>query len=188
MLESPRVSIVMLAYSAVRTLTIAKRIADRAAHMKVLAYQTSQGTFKAHNLALEHTNGSYLASLDGDDLWLPTKLAKQVIFMNATGTAIFYTAYLRFQNIGHEYYLIWLFALSRISIDRRMPTTNPITYYRAQLKSCSSKKVRDLQWRIHLNGLSLPTLKNAWLMMLYGTRAVCKRLDFSAGLDRADSR
>lgn len=129
MLKSPLVSIVMPAYNAARTLaaslesavaqtwphwelllvvdaatddtlTIAERFAARDARIKVLACQTNQGVSKSRNLALEQAKGDYLAFLDSDDLWLPTKLAQQVAFMEATGTELCYTAYIRFNEQG----------------------------------------------------------------------------------------
>lgn len=82
------------------TLAIAEHLAARDARIKVLACQTNQGVSKARNLALEQAKGDYLAFLDSDDLWLPTKLAEQVAFMKETGTELCYTAYLRFNEHG----------------------------------------------------------------------------------------
>uniref|UniRef100_UPI00372D1CF0 glycosyltransferase family 2 protein n=1 Tax=Alcaligenes faecalis TaxID=511 RepID=UPI00372D1CF0 len=261
MCESPLVSIVMPAYNAAPTLAeslesaiaqtwphwelwvivdaatddtlaIANRFAERDARIKVLACQSNQGASKARNLALERVKGDYLAFLDSDDLWVPTKLAEQLAFMEATGTELCYTAYLRFnergplnlvvppaqvsyerllrgnvianltgivkrqvvqdlrfKSIGHEDYLFWLSALRRVSVGRRLPTTSPMARYRVQAESLSSKKVRNLhwQWHIYRNELGVSTLKSAWLMMHYVTRAVRKRLWPAVGMSSTDS-
>ncbi|MGG4578379.1 hypothetical protein [Alcaligenes sp. Me129] len=124
MLESARVSIFMLAYSAARTLAIAKRIADR---VKVLMCQANQGASKAHK------------------------------------------------------------ALLRVSVGYHLPATTPMTHYRVQPESCSSKKVRNLQWRTYHNALGSPTLENTGPVMLYGAKALCLHLRFPVGVDRTDS-
>jgi GT2 family glycosyltransferase len=41
------------------------------------------GASAARNLALRHATGSYVALLDGDDLWLPRKLEEQVALLEA---------------------------------------------------------------------------------------------------------
>jgi glycosyltransferase involved in cell wall biosynthesis len=46
-----------------------------------LLNQSNRGVSAARNLAVRHARGSYLAFLDSDDLWLPSKLAIQVAFM-----------------------------------------------------------------------------------------------------------
>lgn len=41
------------------------------------------GPASARNLAIRNSTGDFIAFLDGDDLWMPEKLAEQVSFMNA---------------------------------------------------------------------------------------------------------
>ncbi len=45
-------------------------------------YQERSERSKARNEGFRHSTGSYIAFLDSDDLWLPTKIEKQVEVLN----------------------------------------------------------------------------------------------------------
>ena len=51
----------------------------------VYRYQENQGPAVARNLAMSISTGDYLAYEDADDIWLPTKLEKQIGFMEENG-------------------------------------------------------------------------------------------------------
>jgi len=53
------------------------------------------GPARARNSALRQARGRWIAFLDSDDLWLPTKLEKQLAFHQAQGAHISYTEYRR---------------------------------------------------------------------------------------------
>lgn len=55
------------------------------------------GQAQARNRALEISNGEYIALLDADDLWLPTKIEKQLELMSAT-VRFSYTGMLQFDD------------------------------------------------------------------------------------------
>ena len=45
--------------------------------------QSNQGVSAARNLAIERSDGEFIAYLDADDLWRPEKLARQVEYLDA---------------------------------------------------------------------------------------------------------
>lgn len=51
----------------------------------VYRWQENQGPAVARNLALSIATGEYFAYEDADDVWLPTKLEKQITFMEENG-------------------------------------------------------------------------------------------------------
>lgn len=48
-------------------------------------YQQNSGPAAARNNGVKHASGDLIAFEDSDDIWLPTKIEKQVSFMNETG-------------------------------------------------------------------------------------------------------
>ncbi len=59
----------------------------------ILRAARNAGPMEARNLAIHNARGRFLAFLDADDVWLPSKLNKQIGFMESRGAAISFTDY-----------------------------------------------------------------------------------------------
>jgi teichuronic acid biosynthesis glycosyltransferase TuaG len=51
------------------------------------------GAASARNLAIDLANGRYIAFLDSDDIWCPTKLEQQLGLLQSSGAAVCFTSY-----------------------------------------------------------------------------------------------
>jgi glycosyltransferase involved in cell wall biosynthesis len=64
------------------SLKIAQSFADNHQSIKILRNETNQGLVYTRNKGLEAAKGQYIACLDADDIALPQRLAKQVVFLD----------------------------------------------------------------------------------------------------------
>ena len=58
---------------------------DKYGDKVVYRYQENQGSAAARNLGVSLATGDYIAYEDADDIWFPTKLEKQIAFMEDKG-------------------------------------------------------------------------------------------------------
>lgn len=63
--------------------------------------EKNRGAAASRNLALERCAGKYIAFLDADDVWRPTKLARQLEKAFQTGADIIYCSYAMIDESGH---------------------------------------------------------------------------------------
>lgn len=75
------------------------KIDDR---IKLIRHQQNQGVAITRNTALAEAKGQYIAFLDGDDMWLPKKLEKQLSFMENNDYVFTYTAYQKYYSESNE--------------------------------------------------------------------------------------
>lgn len=70
---------------------VAPYLADK--RIRYLKNEVNSGVAVSRNYAIRQAKGKWIAFLDSDDLWLPTKLEKQLDFMKANKYAFSYTEY-----------------------------------------------------------------------------------------------
>lgn len=75
------------------SIRVIKEIQSSDKRIRLIQNKINSGAAIARNNALREANGKWIAFLDSDDLWEPTKLEKQVIFMKEHGYAFSYTGY-----------------------------------------------------------------------------------------------
>jgi glycosyltransferase involved in cell wall biosynthesis len=80
-------------FSTDNTYSILEEMAHRDSRIKVLRTTKNSGPATARNLAIADAEGRFIAFLDSDDLWVPSKLEKQIAFMKQEGAALSFTAY-----------------------------------------------------------------------------------------------
>ena len=66
-----------------RTVEIVEKISEEDPRVRIIRQEVNGGAAKARNRSLCEAKGRYIAYLDADDIWKPTKLEKQVEFMKA---------------------------------------------------------------------------------------------------------
>ncbi len=70
-----------------RTAEIVESVAEQDRRVRLLR-SSNQGVAAARNLGIEHSVGEYIAPLDADDLWYPSKLEKQVSCFSMAGPEV----------------------------------------------------------------------------------------------------
>lgn len=81
-----------------RTVEIIKKRND--GRIKLFLNSQNQGAAFSRNVALNNTNGDYIAFLDGDDLWSTNKIEKQINFMLKNNFDFSYTEYFIINESG----------------------------------------------------------------------------------------
>ena len=83
-----------------QSVSIVKNYEDPRIHL--FLNEQNLGAAQARNVGLQHATGDYVAFLDGDDLWMPKKLERQLAFMEEKACHFSCTAYHRLRTDGSE--------------------------------------------------------------------------------------
>ena len=70
--------------------------------IKLIINEENQGAAKSRNIGIRKANGRYIAFLDSDDLWVPTKLEEQISFMLKNQLALSYSSYEKIDEFGNH--------------------------------------------------------------------------------------
>ena len=79
-----------------KSLEIIRNYAQLDPRIKVFKNINNSKAFETRNVALRNAKGSFIAFLDSDDIWHPSKLEMQLEFMQINNYAFTYTAFTRF--------------------------------------------------------------------------------------------
>lgn len=104
-----------------RSLNVALYLATINKNVEVINLKRRSGVASARNAGISAANSRFIAFCDSDDIWHPTKIAKQHNFMLANSLVISHTAYCKF-NDGAE--IFW---------DRRLVMPPASTDYNSLL-------------------------------------------------------
>ena len=107
--------------SSDNTVGIVSHMASGDNRIRILIGARNTGPAEARNRAIEASSGRYIAFLDSDDLWKPTKLERQLGFMQARNIAFSFSSYDRVTEDGQT--------LGSVHVEK------PVDY-RTLLKSC----------------------------------------------------
>lgn len=103
---------------------IIEKIQSKDKRIKLFKIQNS-GAAVARNNSIEKAKGSYIAFLDGDDLWIPEKLEKQISFMDVNNYQLSYGAYRKIDEASNPIPNSKVFVAQKISY-KNMLTSNKI--------------------------------------------------------------
>jgi len=85
---------------------ILRTYANRDPRIKVFLMEQNNGAGFTRNKAIEEAKGRYIAFCDSDDRWFPTKLEKQISFMQAENVALCFAPYYQCDEGGKIIYYV----------------------------------------------------------------------------------
>lgn len=83
------------------TIRILKTFERKDDRLRVFWLRQNVGAGMARNNSIRHARGRYIAFCDSDDLWMPTKLEKQMAYMTETGCCIVCSSYYKCDEDGN---------------------------------------------------------------------------------------
>ena len=104
------------------------------ARIRLIRNSRNLGRAGTDNAALEYVRGEYIAKMDGDDLCYPTRLARQVAYLDQHPAVNVVGSFM--QNFGASTYLNWYPAApvdAQVLTLFTLPTGNPSAMLRASL-------------------------------------------------------
>lgn len=84
------------------SLEIARRYETQDTRIRVIAGEKNQGVARVRNRGISEAKGAYIALLDSDDVWVETKLERQVKLLESKQAQIAYCSYDFIDENGSE--------------------------------------------------------------------------------------
>ncbi len=81
-----------------KTDKIIKEYSKKNNKIKYIKLEKNSGAAVARQKGIEISKGEYIAFLDSDDIWLPEKLSKQILYMEKEKKVFTCTAYAKYKN------------------------------------------------------------------------------------------
>jgi len=81
---------------------IIKSYIEKDKRIQLIELEQNSGPAVARNKAILESKGRYIAFLDSDDMWIATKLEKQILWMQTKKCALSYTSYFIIDESGKE--------------------------------------------------------------------------------------
>jgi glycosyltransferase involved in cell wall biosynthesis len=80
-------------------------VVDEYANARLITHSENKGAGAARNTGIEKANGKYVAFLDADDLWKPSKVKKQreVFLESGQNVGLVYTGFIQHETDGNEW-------------------------------------------------------------------------------------
>lgn len=125
--------------------------------VKFIRLHVNSGTAVARNRAIKEAQGRYIAFLDADDIWLPTKLEKQLNYLISNNYKFTFSKYSLIDNKGQK-----------ISKELFFPKK---VSYKKLLKSCFIGCLTVIIDKTVFNDISMPNIRRGqdyalWLKLL----------------------
>lgn len=73
------------------SVALCQKYAELDQRIRIIELESNQGAAVARNKGLSHAIGQYVAFIDSDDVWFPTKLERQLAFMDENDYDFTYT-------------------------------------------------------------------------------------------------
>lgn len=75
------------------TLSVIENLAKKNRNIKIINQNINLGVAKTRNNGFDHANGDYIALLDADDIWFPSKTEKQIEYIKSNSIDLCCTSY-----------------------------------------------------------------------------------------------
>lgn len=85
-----------------KSVNIVKQIMKEESRICFTSLNVNSGASNARNIAIKEAKGKFIAFLDSDDLWLPTKLVKQIEAMEMENILLSYGSYILIDENGNS--------------------------------------------------------------------------------------